>query len=86
MSIIPVPNCAQSSEICGGKTMKKPSLFAVILYALCAVIWSVRVMFEVIYSSYYNSVFLFVLNILCALIWIAAFIVNLKRYRSNKEN
>ncbi len=66
--------------------MKKPSLLAVILYALCAVIWSIRAIFEVIYQTYNNSAFWFVLNILCALIWIAAFTVNLKRYRSNKEN
>ncbi len=65
--------------------MKKTSRLAVILYALCAILWSVRAILEVIYQKYNDSIFWFVLNILCALIWIAAFIVNLKRYRSDKE-
>ena len=66
--------------------MKKPSLFTVILFGACAVIWTVRGVFEIIYKTYNYSSFWFVLNILCALIWIAAFIVNLKRYYSNKED
>ncbi len=63
--------------------MKKTSRLMVILCALCAVVWSVSAIFEVIYQTYNYSLFRFVLNILCALIWIAAFIVNLKRYRSS---
>ncbi len=64
--------------------MKKPSLLSVIFYALCAVIWSIRAVYEGIFQTYNDSIFWFALNILCALIWIAAFIVNLKRYRSSK--
>ena len=65
--------------------MKKPSLLSVMFYALFAVLWSIRAILEVIYQTYNDSVFWCVLNIICALIWIAAFIANLKRYRSSKE-
>lgn len=60
--------------------MKKPSRFVVILYGACAVIWTARAVLEVVYQTYYDSVFWFVLNILCALLWIGAFFVSLRRY------
>ena len=66
--------------------MKKLSRLTVILYAMCAVLWTIRAILEVLYQTYNDSMFRFVLNILCAVIWIAAFIVTLKRYRSNKED
>lgn len=65
--------------------MKKPSRFVVILYGACAVIWTARAVLEVVYQTYYDSVFWFVLNILCALLWIGAFFVSLRRYRFNKS-
>jgi len=65
--------------------MKKPSRLTVILFGTCAVIWTIRAILEVVYQTYNDSVFWFTLNVLCAVIWIAAFVVNLKRYRSNKE-
>ena len=65
--------------------MKNVSRLSVILCASCAVIWMDRVILEVVYQTYNNSVFWFVMNILCAVLWMVAFIVNLKRYRSNKE-
>ena len=65
--------------------MKKSSKLAVTMYGACAVIWTIRAILEVIYQTYNASMFWFVLNILCAVMWIAAFVVNLKRYRSNKE-
>lgn len=64
---------------------KTVSRIGVILYAVCAVLWTVRAILEVIYKTYNDSVFLFVLNILCAAVWILAYVVNLKRYRSGKE-
>lgn len=64
---------------------KTVNRIGVILYAVCAVLWTVRAILEVIYKTYNDSVFLFVLNILCAVVWILAFVVNLKRYRSGKE-
>ena len=66
--------------------MKKTSLAAVILVWLAAVIWTIRVVLEIVLKTYNESVFLFVLNVLCSVVWIVSFIVNLKRYRSNREN
>lgn len=66
--------------------MKKTSQLTVRLYALCAVIWTIRAILEVVYKTYNDSIFWFILNLLCAVLWIVAFIVNLKRYRSNKDD
>ena len=66
--------------------MKKTSLAAVILVGLAAVLWTIRVVLEIVLKTYNESVFLFVLNVLCSVVWIVSFIVNLKRYRSNREN
>lgn len=65
--------------------MKKTSRLTVILYALCAIIWTIRAVLEIAYQTYHTSVFLFVLNVLCAVVWIAAWIVNWKRYCSNRD-
>ena len=65
--------------------MERPKLVTVILYGLCAVIWTVRTILGVVYKEYGDSATLFVLNILCAVIWIAAFIKWLIKYRSNKN-
>lgn len=65
--------------------MKRASHLTVILCGLCAVIWTVRAILEVFYQTYNYSVFGFVLNVLCAVVWIGAFIVNLKKYRSNRD-
>ncbi len=64
--------------------MKKSSRLTVILFGICAVIWTIRAILDVVYRTYSDTVFWFILNILCAIIWIAAFVINLKRYRSNK--
>ena len=66
--------------------MKKTSIAAVILVGLADVIWTIRVVLEIVLKTYNESVFLFVLNVLCSVVWIVSFIVNLKRYRSNREN
>ena len=66
--------------------MKKTSLAAVILVGLAAVIWTIRAVLEIVLKTYNESVFLFVLNVPCSVVWIVSFIVNLKRYRSNREN
>ena len=65
--------------------MKKTSGISVILCAFCAVIWTIRAILEVLYKTYNDSIWGFGLNILCAVLWIAAFILNLKNYRSNKD-
>lgn len=66
--------------------MKKTRHLTVALLGVCAVIWSIRVILEIVYQTYTDSIFWFVLNILCAVIWIAAFVINLKRCRSHKED
>lgn len=66
--------------------MNKPSPLAVILCALCAVLYLIKAVLDVIYQTYNHSVFSFVLNILCVPIWVAIFILNLKRYRSGNSN
>lgn len=66
--------------------MKKPSLLAVILIALCTVFWSMVAISDVINKAYNDFVLLFVLHVICALLWITSFIVNLKRYRSSKKS
>ena len=67
--------------------MKKPSRFVLILYGICALMWTVKVIVdivEIVSKTYDNSFFLFVLHIFCAVIWIYIFIVYLKNY-SNKD-
>lgn len=65
--------------------MKKPSGLVVILYGLCAVMWIIIVIRDIVNHTVYVPGFSFVLNVLCAVLWIACFVVNLKRYLSNKE-
>ena len=65
--------------------MKKPSVFVVILYGACAVMWTIIVIRDIVNHTVYVPGFGFVLNVLCAVLWIACFVVNLKRYLSNKE-
>ncbi|MCD7749381.1 MAG: hypothetical protein LUH42_04970 [Oscillospiraceae bacterium] len=65
--------------------MKKSKLLNVVLYGLCAVIWTVRVVVSVVCREYDYYVGIFSLNILVALIWIAAFVKWLLRYRSEKD-
>ncbi len=62
--------------------MKKPNLFLVILYGLCAAICTLRVILDVVCEESHGSLFVFVLNLLCAVIWTAAFIGLLIKHRS----
>ncbi len=67
--------------------MKKTGLLLVIIWGLCAIFWSIRVVYEIISRSYPTTSFLLVLEILCAILFIVAFIVQLKRYtKSQKED
>ena len=66
--------------------MKNPSRLTVILFGMCAVIWTIRAILDVAYQTYNDSVIWFVLNVLCAVIWIAVFVVTLKKYRANQED
>ena len=68
----------------GGIHMKRPSLWVVILYGICAVIWTLRAILEIVYQTYNDSVFWFALNTLCSPLWIIAFILCLKSFLSKK--
>ena len=57
----------------------------VILYGLCAVIWSVRAILDVVYQAYSDSLFWCCMNSACAILWIVSFFVTFKRYRSTKD-
>ena len=65
--------------------MKKVSTGCVVVFGLCAVVWSVRVLLDIIYKTYNDSAVLFVLNALVALLWIGAFAVQLRKYRSARD-
>lgn len=60
--------------------MKKPSRSVLILYGVCALLWTVRAILEVVYQTYTDSVFWFALTVFCAAAWIAAFTAQMKRY------
>ncbi len=66
--------------------MKKPKRITLVLYGLCAVIWSLRVIIGVMYKEYDYSFGFFILNVLAALVWIAAFVKWMLKYRSKKMN
>lgn len=66
--------------------MKKSSYLTVVLFGACAVIWTIRGIYEIIYQTYNDSIFWFVINILCAIVWITVFVVHWKGYRSSKKN
>ena len=65
--------------------MKKPKPITLVLYGLCAVIWSLRVIIGVVYKEYDYSFGFFILNVLVALVWIAAFVKWMLKYRSKKD-
>lgn len=65
--------------------MKKTSLFAVVLYGICAVIWTVRAVVEIIYKTYQDSMLMFILSMLCAVVWVVAFLASLMKYRAGRD-
>lgn len=64
---------------------KKQNKTTVVLFGICAVIWAVRVIIELVSGTYSDSLVLFCMNVLCTILWIICFFVNLKRYRSGKD-
>lgn len=69
--------------------MKKPKRITLVLYGLCAVIWSLRVIIGVMYEEYDYSFGFFILNVLAALVWIAAFVkwmLNIAPKKMNSDN
>ncbi len=67
------------------KENKNVGLTAFILYVLCAVIWSVRLVLEILDHSYRGSEFRIGMDVLCVGLWIVAAIVQYRRYRTEKE-
>lgn len=61
---------------------EKTSRSTVIVCGLCAVFWIIRIIFNVDYQTYND--FWFILDVLGAVVWISAFILNLKRFYSDK--
>lgn len=65
---------------------KKTSLAVVILDGVCAVIGTGKAALELACRTYDGAVFWYALSILCAALWTVAFMINLKRYRSDRED
>lgn len=65
--------------------MKKPKRITLVLYGLCAFIWSLRVIVGIVYKEYAFSPGFVILNVLTALIWIAAFVKWLLAYHSGDD-
>lgn len=64
---------------------RRISLAMVVLCGAAAVIWTIRIMLDIAYGTYEESILFFLVNILCIATWVAAFFVNLHNYRSNDE-
>ncbi len=58
----------------------------VVLFAIAAAIWLIRVVVDVVYAVPDISMAVFLLDILCALVWVIAFLVQLFRYRVSKKD
>ncbi len=56
-----------------------------VLIAFCAVVWTLRVVLDIITQTYNDSMLLFVLHIICAVAWIIATTANIARAVSRKE-
>lgn len=56
-----------------------------VLYGICAVIWMLRSILDLIDRTYEDSIIIFVLNALCAVIWTVGFILYLRRYLASKK-
>ena len=65
---------------------KKTGLAAVVLNGVCAVIGTGKAALELACRTYDDAAFWYALSILCAALWIVAFVINLKRYRSDRED
>ncbi len=65
--------------------MKKPRRITLVLYGLCAILWTIRVILGAVRAEYDSSPNLFLLNVLTALIWIVAFARWFRKYRSEED-
>ncbi|MCR4805404.1 MAG: hypothetical protein K5981_07080 [Clostridia bacterium] len=62
--------------------MEKPKRSLVILYGICAAIWTLRAVLSVIGREYERSMIFFVLNMICSVIWVVLFIYVLRKYNA----
>ena len=56
-----------------------------ILYGVCAVLWTAFVVMDVMDRAYAEDVVQFALKAICLPVWIAGFVVMFKRYRKSKD-
>ena len=61
--------------------MKNTNAVAAVLYGSCAVIWSGKVVTDIIVKAYGEKPILFGLDVLCAVCWIAASVIQRKRLK-----
>ena len=61
---------------------KKPSLILLLLCPFCAVVWTAGVLWRLIRGAYRGSLAGLGADGLCALLLIAAFLLQMKRYRA----
>lgn len=66
-------------------TKKKTSIVVVILYGMCAVIWTVKSFIDIYYKTYTDNGFVFAMDVLCSILWIISFVILLRRYIANKD-
>lgn len=60
----------------------KKSQRNLVLYAICAITWTIITIISIVDKSYNDSMFLFGINTLCAVLWILVFIAELKKNKS----
>lgn len=65
--------------------MKEGHIISVISFGLCAIIWTVRAVFDIINTAYTTTPILLVLDVVNVICWIVAFIVQLKKYMKFKK-
>ncbi|MBE6971598.1 MAG: hypothetical protein E7446_05710 [Ruminococcaceae bacterium] len=57
---------------------------ALFLYGVCAVIWTVIVVMDVVNGAYKEDMVMFALKAICIPAWIVVFFTTLKRYRNGE--
>lgn len=65
--------------------MKKGDIISLVCSGICAILWTIRVIMDLVSQAYLNSGFTFFLHLLCGVLWTIYFVVSLKRYYSAKK-
>lgn len=61
----------------------KKSRKTFVVYAACAILWTIITIISIVKKSCEHSLLLFMMNALCAVLWYIVFFVELKRNRSS---